>query len=380
MQHIEREWQFVREPDKVSLLLREKVRNAKFYLKGTEPAAEVYRGADLTGTNFEFQYSPDIHIEDQITLYATLNRQLEIDFQVLQKPDEGRLVARPLVARISKYSREVRRILITNNEVSAGHFQASKSELALDNTRPQVANKVIYTEFERQLAKSIPGLQIFDFANRERPEETHLLDRSTESIFVADLSQLEQYKSHGEGFADFEELLEEEEILSRKRKEYLDRQYGSLVIVPILYEMANGSRKPVAFFFVLTDKGQHLDMQAVQQLQTASSQIVDRILDANMITVDDRQRIIDISPKGLLVELTQPELIKYVPNSRVLTFDLIFKMQAPLRFRGIVRHTRKTENALLVGMSIEGTGHLDGGRKSNALARLENLVQMLKTS
>lgn len=377
-QAINREWQFVRQPEQVNMLLRDKIKKADFYLKGTKPPAEVYRGPAQDDGKIELHYAPDLILADNLTLYTTLNRQLEIDFKVDSRPEDGTVIANPKEARISVKQREDRRVPVLNNSVSASHFQVSRSDLAIDNTRPQVANKVVYNEFEKSLSREIPGLKIYDYAKRDRPQETRLLNRETKAILVTDTNDPGAYHGHHPDTLNFEELLEEEDLLEQKKKEYLNNQIQSVLAMPILYDMANGSRRPIAFFYATTPRGESLDPSILARLNEASEEIIARIQDANMLNIPDRQPVLDISEHGVALELTQPELMKYVPNSRVLTFDLIFKMQAPLRFLGRVRHMLKEGNSLIVGLSLDGTGHHAGSNSKNPLDRLKSLINLVE--
>lgn len=376
----QREWQYIQDLSKISRLLKEKVQKATFFLKETEPPAEVYRGPDRENNEFEFHLSPDLQIENVFTLYATLNRQLEIDFEKTDSPDEGTVYAIPKEARISKVQRSETRHEVLDNSVNAAHFQVSKSELLFDNTKPQVANKVIYAEFERILGKEVPGLKIFDYANKDRPEETVYLNRETQSIYVEDLQNEENYKSIHPGTIDYHEILEEEGKLESKLKFYRDNQLQSLIVKPILNQMADGKRRPIAFFHAATNRGEAIGPSVLDTLEKAGDEIINRIMDATLLNIDERQPVLNITSKGVCLMLTNPDLVKYVPNSRVLTFDLIFKMQAPLRFRGIVKHLRKIDQNMLAGISLEGTGHHESVGKKNALDKLGSLIKHIKTT
>lgn len=374
----ERKWQVVSDPAKVEKLLKEKVKNPTFFLKKSDPPAEFYKSPEREDNLFEFHYSPDLIIEDVFTLYSTLNRQLEVDFKKIELPEEGTVYASPIKARVSQIQRKEKRFVLEKNSVSAAHFQVSKSELAKDHTKSQVANKVVYAEFERSLGKIIPGLKIYEYADKNRPLETTFLNRESTALFVEDLLNDGDYKAKHPDTLDYYEILDEEGMLESKKKEYKDQQLQSLVVKPILQEMANGQKKPIAFFFTTTKRGEILGPSVLNTLNEASHEIIHRIMDANLLNIDDRQNVLDISAKGVLLSITHPDLIKYIPNSRVITFDLIFKMQAPLRFRGIVRHLKKVGDEMIVGISLEGTGHRDSVGKKSALSRLESLISHIK--
>ncbi|MCB1317201.1 MAG: DUF1577 domain-containing protein [Leptospiraceae bacterium] len=372
----ERDWDFVRNPEKVAALLRDRLAKVKFYLKRTEPPAEFYRGNEQDGL-FEYHYSPELELEREVTLYSTLKRQVEVDFLVESTPEPGTAWMRPQEVRVGKVAREHARFNVTNGSIFATNVRVSKNEIAIDNTRPQVSNKVIFKEFEKHLNQEIAGLKIFDYASRERPEETKLLNKSTEAILVTDVSDFSTYKPVEPGIFNYYEYLEDEDLLEKTRRRYQESHIESVVAVPILYEMADGRHLPIAFFYAESPRGQSaFDINTVARLREVSQEIIDRIVDANMISVKDRQGVVNISEGGVALELTHPDLVKYVPHRKEIIFDLIFKMQAPLRFRGQICHLQEIgPGHLMIGMNLAGSGHSDF-RKSS-MDRLRSLVRML---
>ncbi|MBX7058122.1 MAG: DUF1577 domain-containing protein [Leptospirales bacterium] len=375
----DREWDFVKEKDRILFVLRERLQAARFYLKHTDPPAEFYRG-EASGEGFIFHCSPELELDGRITLYTTQKRQIEIDFEVGAKPEPGAVELTPVEARIGKIERSYPRALISNGAIHAANFQISKSEITVDPTRPQVANKVVYAEFERQLGQHIPGIKIYEFAQKDRPDETLLLNKKTEGIFIAETGDTESWRGRAPGCLDYFALLEDEEkgLADRKRRQYTDRSIQSLLALPILYEMPDGRQQPIAFFYCETRRGlAALTPAAVSRLQDANKDIIDRIEDANLITVKDKQTVVNISEGGVALELTNAELLKYLPHRRTVTFDLVFRMQAPLRFRGAVCHIhRSTPQSMVVGVNLEGSGHSDF--RKGVRERLKSLVSMLK--
>src|SRR5690606_1346491 len=151
--------------------------------KGTSPPAEFNPGGP-SDQGIVFYYPDNEDLGETVTLFLSLNRQLEIDFNVVHKPEPGTAMLAPKSGRLAKYARAYPRLVNRGKLASGAHFQVSKNEVIIDNRRPQVANKVIFGEFERQLGHEYPGLKIFDFADRERPSITTFLNKSTRSILI----------------------------------------------------------------------------------------------------------------------------------------------------------------------------------------------------
>jgi hypothetical protein len=376
---INRDWDFIREKEKLYYLLLEKLKTVRFYLKDTDPPAEFYVG-EKSDAGIIFHCPADVEPHGRITLYSTLKRQVEIDLGVVDRPEPGSLVLEPAEGRISKVDRLFPRFNNDAQAIHAANFQVSKSEVAVDNTRSHVANKVIFVEFEKRLGAEFPGLKIYEYATRERPQETKYLNKREEAILVENVGDLDSYRSSGEGILDYLDLLEsEDESLPEKaRKAYLARQLRSVLVQPVLYEMADGARMPIAFFYVESKQGQApLTVESVERLRDVSDDIIHRIEDASLVSVKEKQSVINISEGGVALEINHPDLVKYVPQRRDVTFDLVFRMQAPLRFRGKVCHIHQVNpQSIVVGVNLEGTGHSDF--RTGTRDRLRSLIRMLK--
>lgn len=375
-----RDWDFIREKDKLNYLLLEKLKTVRFFLKETEPPAEFYIGQQANG-GIIFHCPMDVQPTESMTLYCTLKRQVEIDFKLLDQPEPGAVRLEPIEGRISKIDRQYPRFNNDSEAIHAANFQVSKSEIAVDHTRSHVANKVIFNEFEKRLHQEFAGLKIYEYATRERPQATKYLNKRKDVILVSNVADFAAYRSSGPGVVDYYEMLEsEDEMLPEKvRKAYLERQLQSLLVQPVLYEMADGTSLPIAFFYVETKQGSEpLTMVAVERLRDVGEDIIHRIEDASLITVKDKQAVINISEGGVALEFTQPDLVKYVPQRRSITFDLVFRMQAPLRFRGKVCHIHEAgPGRIVVGVNLEGTGHSDF--RTGTRDRLRSLIRMLKS-
>jgi hypothetical protein len=375
-----RDWDFIRETEKLNYLLLEKLKTVRFYLKDTEPPAEFYIGEQSNGA-IVFHCPPDVEPSEAVTLYSTLKRQVEIDFKLIDRPEPGTVHLAPVEGRISKIDREFPRFNNDSDAIHAANFQVSKSEIAVDHTRSHVANKVIFNEFEKRLHGEFPGLKIYEYGTRERPQATKYLNKKKDVILVSNVSDFATYRSSGEGVVDYYDLLEtEDEMLPEKvRKAYLERQLQSVLVQPLLYEMADGTSLPIAFFYLEVKQGAGpLDMSAVERLKDVGEDVIHRIEDASLITVKEKQAVINISEGGVALEFTQPDLVKYVPQRRTITFDLVFRMQAPLRFRGKVCHIHEAgPGRVVVGVNLDGTGHSDF--RTGTRDRLRSLIRMLKS-
>ena len=369
-----RDWDFIREPEKVEYLLKNKIPDTTLFMKGVSPTAEFNRG-EATSEGFGFYCSPDLDLSvgDKVTLYTTLKRQLEIDFEVTKVVEPGTLIMSPREARIGKSNRSSPRIPNKNELVSAANFLISKNEIIIDNTRPQISNKVIFNEFERRLSGEFPGLKIYDYADRDRPQATKYLNRSEKAVLVEDCAKPDSYTSRGEDFEDYKDLLTDDNKFEATQRQYVEDHINSVMAMPLLYETPM-KKVPIAFMYCEA-RGEHrFGLESHARWREMAAEIIQRIADSNTLTVKDRQKVVNISEGGVALEIDNPELMKYLPNQSIITFDLVFKLQAPMRFQGKVVHISQNSNSLIAGVDLEGSAHSTS--KTDSRDRLKSLINM----
>ncbi|HNN75970.1 MAG TPA: DUF1577 domain-containing protein, partial [Leptospiraceae bacterium] len=120
-----RDWDLLREADKIQYILRDKLRSKPFYLKGSEPPVEFIMG-NILPEGIEFFTIPEQSAQTQVTLYLTLNRHIEVDFEVKNIQDD-RWLLMPTLARIGKVVRAHPRYAMAEGSVYATNFKVSKN-------------------------------------------------------------------------------------------------------------------------------------------------------------------------------------------------------------------------------------------------------------
>ncbi len=367
-----RDWEFIKDASKVLYLLKEKVKTRSFYQKYTFPPAEFYPDA-FEENLVEFICPQDIEKKEFLTLYTTLNRHLEIDFKLAQELEPGRILLEPLEARISKQIRESKRFENRNHYVVANNFMVSKDTLTVNMAVPQVANKVIYGEFERTLGKVYPGIKIYDYADKTRPELTRLLNRSEKALLVEDVNEAASYNTDRPEFVNVAEELDDPALVQKTMRRLQEEHVVSVLAVPLLYEMPDHKMVPLGYMYG-ESRADRYDRATYEKWKETSAEIITRITDANTIQVKEKQNVVNYSEGGVALELTNGELVKYVPNRSTLTFDLIFKMQAPIRFHGRLTHLVDYGGKIIAGVNLEGSGHSE--TRQSSLDRYRSLVRM----
>lgn len=367
-----RDWEILKEEEKIRYVLTEKLRSQHFHLKGTDPPLTFSMG-EFTPAGIEFFPPMDLEAPSELTLYLTVKRHIEIDFRVVEVKSD-RWVLFPVLARISKAVRMHPRIIPKEGDVYAANFKISKNELGGDLGRLQIASQVVLRDLEKQLASDYPGLRIYLNSDRDRPPDMRPLDRLMTPLVIRDTRDAAAYDVPVED-STFRQKLEELRLFEQARLRLSDAR--GLIVFPITLEEKEQSHL-VAHMHVPIRQPDVDYAMILQDLAEKSGAVVERIRELNMVSIKDKQRVADVSLGGVALEVTNPELLKYVPTSDRITFDLIFKMQAPLRFQGKITHVAAVDGTTMkAGINIEGSGHSDA--KKSVQDRLGSLLQLIRT-
>ncbi len=368
----QREWETIRDPEKIRYLTQEKIKNRAYFLKHSMPPSEFVPGV-MSERGIVFAYNPETVIKDNVTLFITLNRHVEIDFRIEEITEPGTVLLYPLVVRIGKAIRSAPRIMTGDGDVYAANFQVSRSAIEVDNTKPQITNKVIFSEFERAHSAEFPGLRIYDYAERERPMETILLNKKSKPILLEDINGPDGFAPLSEEFEDYGALLLKEGRVEEMRKRYTENYITSLLSVPILYTNMSGDTIPIAFMYLEARGDVHLTRVVYEKWKAIIEEILLRIVDANTVRVKEKQKVMNVSEGGAALEITNEDLKKFIPQRKWITFDLIFKLQAPLRFQAKLCHVGQMDGSIVMGVDLQGTGH--SAYKQGSRDRLKTLIR-----
>ncbi|MBL8022526.1 MAG: DUF1577 domain-containing protein [Leptospirales bacterium] len=367
-----REWDMLRETEKITYVLRDKLKTRPFFLKGTQPPVEFVMG-EITDNSIEFFTMPGLPARTQITLYLTVNRHIEVDFDV-KEIREDRWILWPTQARIGRAVRAHPRYMTRDGAVYATNFKVSKNEIGADFSKLQIASQVVLRDHEKQIAEEFPGLKFYLPNDKERLPELKPLENVNTPVIIKDTQDPAAYEIPL-GDSTYKKQLE----MARAFENVRLRLSGtaSFIVFPVNIEEKGKTYLIAHIYLPLKNPGADFE-KILATLTEKCDTITERIREVNMITIKEKQRVHDISLGGLGLEITNEDLKKYVPLSDRITFDLIFKMQAPLRFQGKICHVASDDEGekFVAGIDIEGSGHSDY-RKSNQ-ERLNTMIQTIK--
>jgi hypothetical protein len=197
-----------------------------------------------------------------------------------------------------------------------------------------------------------------------------ILKKQKGYILVEDTLNPESYKSSSEGEFDYHAHLKGEGSLNETMGRLAEGGIRSFMLYPVLTE--DGAASPIAYLYAHSPEP-NAGMEP-EDFASAAQRLIKRIEDVNFMKIRGRQRVINVSEKGVALEINHPELLKHLPGREWITFDLIFKKQSPIRFRGSFCHIEEFEGIYVAGISFEGTGHSDHIRTS--VERFKSLLRL----
>ncbi|MCE9597699.1 MAG: hypothetical protein K8S54_07005 [Spirochaetia bacterium] len=224
------------------------------------------------------------------------------------------------------------------------------------------------------MAEEFPGLKVYLPNDKERPPELKPIEQLNVPLIIKDTQDPASYEIPL-GDSTYKKQLEMARAFENVRLRFAGT--ASFIVFPVNIEEKGRTYLIAHIYLPLKNAGSDFE-KILATLTEKCDTITERIREVNMITIKEKQRVHDISMGGLGLEITNEDLKKYVPLSDRITFDLIFKMQAPLRFQGKICHVASDDEGekYVAGIDIEGSGHSDY-RKSNQ-ERLNNMIQTIK--
>ncbi len=350
-------WDTIRDTQKIGYILKEYVHNNGLFLKENPLKSELQILQTTPEGKIFLRMDPEnLSDEGEITVYKTLSKHMEIGFKIESiNHDEGVVICSPEFVRIAKDGRVLPRIEGLAGKVVAHRFHTLKKDQ--DSTKVLgTSGQILLTDLHRNILAEFPYSRLVFPSGKELNAEQEMSKRTGKIIFAKDAISLDSLSSaECEGFdlLDLKQELEEELLLEDRLKAYRVGKVQSFVVYPIYYKDPLGS-KLVAIGYAET-KDRQLDPSILKKYRELEEVFNDRIEDSNTLDLDVRQNVVNASEGGILLEVTESQLVESFLHKPFFTADLTFKMQAPLRFAFKIRHISQIGEIYLVGAEIVGS-------------------------
>lgn len=366
-----REWQRTKDREKILSIFRNKLKVRELYRRNTFPPA-VFSLEKVDENGILFYYPPAEDLQGVITLYTTVNKHIECDFSIGKEIDTGAAYFHPVELRVGVSNRGFDRIPVQSSDIMVGNIQISKGEIR-SGAEVRVTNRIIFNEFQKRLEGEFPGLTIYDPTEKEAPPYIQITGERPDSFVISDTALLREKPAADTDEGRFLQMLIHNGKRDQEMKRIRDKRIRSIVCVPVL---APGRNETLACFTREDLEPIAKDQAPIARFQEEGQKLLNRIIEANTVKIQDKLEIQDLSEKGMSLVVTSEKLMPLLHGDGVMTFDLIFRRQSPIRLQGIIRHMTHFPGKIIAGIEFDGSSlnHM----QDKPMDRLKNLVHLYR--
>ncbi|MDH5656526.1 MAG: DUF1577 domain-containing protein, partial [Spirochaetia bacterium] len=334
-----REVDVLESPAKIHLLLSKYLGGKIMYVKDYNPPAEAKILQSDSKCNIIVE-SPKakLEIDSEVFLFRTLGRYVQLKCKVLKhKADKYQMLVQQ--AQIAKKERAFLRLSADQDSVYITNVRTSKYTLNASMYTIPTSVKVNFSIYEQKLK------QRDDFATIEiYPRKDALLNEIKESgkiLYVKDTGDRESYKPVSDDYINYESFLGEG--ITRRMDDYRASGIRSEIIFPIRYLNDEEEIIPLGYIKI-QKKNKTYELNRIQQLTEMTEEMMEQIRISNTVLIQKKQKVLNISRGGLRIAISDNELKEYLAAQGGFSFDLFFKMQAPVTLYGLIRSTLVMRN------------------------------------
>ena len=364
-----RELESVVDIAKVFYIVQNHLMTKPLYFKGYPQRYRTKILQIIDENTLELVIPPEVKVEEQMTVYAILKKFVEIDLMLIRKMDKQIYHFAIIGSNIAKSNRQTVRFTVERGDVFINHIRASKHIINASVYNVPTTVKVIMHQHEpflKPLADEV-YLTPFDESNSKH----RLIKKTSKTYYIRDFEDDSSYDAINEEFIDIRKYLQND--LSKAKKYYQSKGIRSEIITPILYIASDEEMIPLGIIHMIS-LSEPLEIDKVLEAKDVSFQIVDKVRAANTLIVNKRQDVLDIGRGGAKIKITDNELAKNLIHQKGFSFDLYFKLQAPITMYSTIRNHYWDKNGnLIVGVDFQGRG----SRKED-IKRLEEMLEPLE--
>lgn len=346
-----RENNIIYEVEKIHYVIQEYIVNNNLYLKDTYPPVLLKLKAISEDNMLTLLVQEESGLSDEFTLFLTLKKHMELVCQKIEDAGDGVIRAQIKELHIAGRARASRRVDVLSFNVFAHNFLISKNKIDLNPFSYSISNQVIFNDSERVLQKEHPFLKILDMDPQNSSVEKSILKKHKKGFLVTNLQEKPVCES-GDDLLDIKEVLKDD--FSGTIRSLVDRGVKSWMVRPILYTNVGGEVFPIGYF-LMKSTDRPYTLEDYNNFAEEEKKIIERITDANTILIKEKEQVLNISGDGMLLMVKNNELKDLIQQRTNLTFDLLFRFQAGLRFYANVNHIFVNDDGdLLVGLAFTG--------------------------
>ncbi|MBI3394990.1 MAG: DUF1577 domain-containing protein [Spirochaetia bacterium] len=379
---IQRDLEHISAQEKINHLIKNHLIGKVLYVADGDPPNEV-KLLTLNENNMLTVDTGSLRLEEtqDITLFRILGRYVHLDCTVIRHITPGNQYNLHVTnAAIAKRERSFSRIGVPEGELVMTNVRASKHMIDATLYNIPTTVKVNFASYEQRIKSSADYVKVDVFGPRGTLFDE--IRKSSKTLLLSDTQNLEAYKARTPFYFEYGAYLDDK--LQKTMQEYRRAKIVSEIIVPIHYITHDQSSIPLGYIH-MQSKSKNFDEDKVLELQQMAFEMVDRIRDSNTVLIQEKQKILNFSRGGVKALITHPDLREYLGKQSGFTFDLLWRMQAPITLYGLIRSAVTNANGhLMLGVQISGNSSREGEMKrflDNVIAyekRVEDLQKKAK--
>ncbi len=344
-----REFQIITEKEKINtLILKHLVGKVLFFKNRFQKENAYIVGYDL---GLGLTIRTHSHLNKHITLYSVLKKYIDLDCTLLKSSSDHYHLLEVKVIRIATESRQHERFYPSVGSIAVRNIRMPRNIINTSLFKIPTSVKIHFSQYEQKLKSSADKvvIKLFD----KTSEKLELVRKSSKCLYIANTQDVSSYMPENqETFINYLEHLHTD--MRNVMQEYNRNKIVSELIVPIIYIDHRERSIPLGYIQLISHTNP-IEMTKVMNTKALSFEIVERIRSSNMITVDSKQDVQNISLGGLQFIFKDEELKKKLMNQKELNFNVIFKLQPPINIFARVVHTiLNNDDYLLFGLKIIG--------------------------
>ncbi len=369
-QRKERTFDQIKSLDDVLEILKTQFVGRKLHLKYSVERTEVQVSEFFDDKTLMIITDPDFSVGDgRIIMYGLLDKYIEIDLRVEEVRGPGYFRCSILSVRKAAAGRRDLRFKVNPEEVVATNFKFSKHTIDLTNFNIPTSIKVILDQFQSSSSSLADILRVDVFGQMDKVMEE--IRKTGKTLYIQDASDSDSFSAITDDFVDARSLYGDE--LGNIIKKNVERGYKSIIICPLIYITDSEQSIPFAYIQLISTT-EIFPLEKVLDVKDIAFKLVDRIRDANTLTLPVHQQIVDISKGGAKLRITDENLKKYLFKARGFIFDIVFKLQAPITIYGEIRYTNfDDKNNLFLGVDFAGNSS-----RKNEMKRFYSIMKPME--
>lgn len=356
----ERDSVTIEEKEKMLYILDKFASATKLYLKDYTKKVPV-RFERVEKDQIKVYLPFDYRVRDKVVLYGFAKKYFQIELKFIKTLNIGRHLCEPVKTLIAKKERNAFRYPIEDKTIKAVSFDILKNdEDLLSSTVPMSLNMII-KDYENILSAFFPNVKIGTFDEDDRL--VRLVRRTQKILFIEDTQNKDSYFIDNDEMIQYGEHIDENQ-LNYEMSTFEENNIKSLIVYPVIYHRFDDKEDiPLAYIKIWSEDELIEGPSALSLINFSVFEMIKKIQNALTTNIKINQSVLDISRKGIRMEVDSPSLIDHFSKSPEVVMELNFDVKThvlKLAIRAEVVSTVKDgKGNLIVGMSflaVEGKG------------------------